>query len=125
MLLPSHWREERMVFIRLTMASIVGPRVSSLSWCTSSIRKSLTNWTRDLWSRHLRVILSHFSCKLKFFLLTVTCDSLPRYCTKSNLVQHSQARQQLFSSVRHDYLQTLQCTLTPTYGGSHDDLCIL
>lgn len=47
----------------------------------------------------------------------VTWCNIPRPDNKIN--------KELFSSVRHDYLQTLQCTLTPTYGGSHDDLCIL
>ncbi len=37
-----------MVFILLTMASMVGPLVSSFSWCTSSMRNNLTSCTRDL-----------------------------------------------------------------------------
>ena len=43
-----HERDDRIVFILLTMASMVGPRDSSFNWWTSSIRKSRTSCTRDL-----------------------------------------------------------------------------
>lgn len=54
-------------FILLTTASTVAPRVSSFSKCTSSIMNSRTCWTNDLLSRHLLVMLSHFSYKMNTY----------------------------------------------------------